>query len=167
MYYFAYGSNMPTRCMAAWCDNFRLIGAAQLHNYRLAFNKPSFNWGGAAADVVPAPGESVWGVLWEIDKAGRVSLDEKESVGIGYQHGFCPVKTAEGRVYEALLYVVIKKIVPDLKPSQSYMDVLIEGALEHHLPVAYVDWLRGIEIDVTAPYVTDQRRSLPPPPAQT
>ena len=164
MNYFAYGSNMPTRCMAEWCSSFSLIGAAQLWDFRLAFNKPSTHWGGAAADVVAAPGHSVWGVLWEIDEASRVSLDEKETLGVAYAHSDLPVQTRDGQGYEALVYTVIHKRVPELRPSRSYLDVLIEGAEEHQLPPEYIAWLRSVEIDAQAPYLIDDRR--PPPPTR-
>ena len=41
-------------------------GTALLENHRLAFTLPSKRWTGRAADIRPAPGVGVWGVLWEM-----------------------------------------------------------------------------------------------------
>ena len=106
---------------------------------------------------------AVWGVLWEIDESSRISLDQKETLGVAYEHSYFPVQTRDGQVHEALVYTVIHKRVPELRPSRSYKAVLIEGAEEHQLPADYIAWLRSIDIDIKTPYLIAERRSQPPP----
>lgn len=45
-------------------------------NYRLDFNYQSDRWHGAAATVVPDPGEHLWGAIWEIRNEDLTSLDK-------------------------------------------------------------------------------------------
>jgi gamma-glutamylcyclotransferase (GGCT)/AIG2-like uncharacterized protein YtfP len=146
MYYFAYGSNMSARIMGEWCSEFRFLGVARLEGYRLAFNKPSQTWGGAAADVIAAAGQTVWGVLWEVDEACGIALDDKESLGEAYDYLECSVMLADGRVYRARSYTVIHKRDPELRPSQAYKEVILEGAVEHGLPPDYIAWLRSLPV---------------------
>lgn len=146
MYYFAYGSNMSTRIMREWCSGFEVIGAARLDNHRLAFTRPSQRWGGAAADVVAAPGQAVWGVLYDIDDEIRAALDRKESLGVAYQHVNCEVVCVDDQVYRALTYSIIDKADPELRPSLQYKTVILEGAAEHQLPADYVAWLKALTV---------------------
>jgi len=144
MFYFGYGSNMSSRVMKATCIETRLVGAAFLPDYRLAFTRVSKRWGGAAADIVASTGDVVWGVLYEIDEDCLVALNEKESLGIGYQHHHVTVSTADWRSIAALTYVVIDKLDPEGLPAIAYIDTIIEGAKENHLPGDYLVSLENI-----------------------
>ena len=146
MYYFAYGSNMAARIMKQWCSRFVVLGPARLDDYRLAFTRPSQRWGGGAADVLPARGDSVWGVLYEIDTAVQIVLDEKEGLGIAYQHLDCIAWWEGEHQYPALTYTVIDKADPELHPSPAYKQTLLEGALENGLPADYLAFLLKIEM---------------------
>ena len=147
MYYFAYGSNMSTRIMRDWAAGFEVIGAARLHDYRLAFTRPSERWGGAAADVVVATGQVVWGVLYDIDQNTLEQLNKKEGLGVAYRHLDCKVACVDDQAYAALTYSIISKADSELFPSLAYKTVILEGAVEHHLPAAYIAWLEALVIN--------------------
>ena len=69
MHYFAYGSNMNWPQMRERCPSTRFVGTALLPNYRMAFTR---NWikseTAALADALPAHGQKMWGVVYELSE---------------------------------------------------------------------------------------------------
>ena len=90
-------------------------------------------WQGAAATVVPAPGEEVWGVLWQLDMEHLATLDTQEGVPIVYNRKTVVVEV-EGGEEEAYTYYLVKPEEEDRRPSAVYMDVILRGARENSLP---------------------------------
>ncbi len=74
-YFFTYGERMSSERMAQFAPDATLVGAARLTGYRLAFNVSSRAWGGGAANAVPDPRGSMWGVLWDISDDDTTGLD--------------------------------------------------------------------------------------------
>jgi gamma-glutamylcyclotransferase len=138
--YFAYGSNMSSRQIACWCPSPVALGAAELPDHRLAFLRRSIRWQGGAADIVPAPGESVWGVLWELP-LGLGELDAKEAAGAAYRRRSAEV-LLEGEPRAAVVYEVIRKEPDEVAPRPEYIAEMLAGAREHGLPE---NWLLRIE----------------------
>jgi hypothetical protein len=64
--YFAYGSNMAPEVIARLSPQHRYLGVARLTDHRPAFTRRSVKTGTGVADVVPASGQMVWGVLYKI-----------------------------------------------------------------------------------------------------
>ena len=94
--YLAYGSNMDTARMKARCPGARLVGVARLCGYRLVER--------LYADIEPAEGRSVRGVLWSVTEADVASLDRHEGVAAGvYRRGVYTVEFA-GRTLGAYCY---------------------------------------------------------------
>jgi hypothetical protein len=124
----------------AWCPQARLVGPAELPGHRLAFLRRSIRWQGGAADIVPADGESVWGVLWELP-LGLGELDAKEAAGDAYRRRRVEV-VAAGRPTSAVAYEVIEKESLEVAPTRAYLDTLLAGGREHGLPES---WLLRIE----------------------
>ncbi len=140
--YFAYGSNMSSSQLRAWDTTHRCIGAAELRDHRLAFLRRSLRWKAGAADIVYAPGESVWGVLWELP-FGASELDVKESAGEAYRRR--PVEVhVEGAPMSAMAYEVIDKAPTELQPRREYVQLMLDGAREHGLPRAWVRRLQTL-----------------------
>lgn len=126
--------------LAAWGTVHRAVGPAELPDHRLAFLRRSIRWKAGAADIVSAPGESVWGVLWELPLGAR-ELDVKESAGDAYRRR--PVKViVDGAPVRAMAYEVIDKHPHELPPAPEYLDLMVSGAREHGLPD---DWLKRLE----------------------
>lgn len=88
---FAYGSTMDWDQMRSRCPGAGFRGVAELRNHPLAFTRRSRPGGWWVADDVPAQGESVWGVVYDIPAQDISSLDKAE----GYQPG--RLKTADVR----------------------------------------------------------------------
>jgi gamma-glutamylcyclotransferase len=122
--------------LAAWCPSHRALGAAELPDHRLAFLRRSIRWQAGAADIVRAPGESVWGVLWELP-FGPGDLDAKEAAGDAYRRR--PVEVlVDGSPLVAMAYEVIEKEPREVPPRRDYLDLMIAGAREHGLPESWV-----------------------------
>lgn len=139
-FYFAYGSNMSSRQITGWCPSPVALGPAELPDHRLAFLRRSIRWQGGAADIVPAPGESVWGVLWELP-LGLGELDAKEAAGEAYRRRTATVLLG-GEPHGAVLYEVIRKEPEEVPPRREYVEAMLSGAREHGLPE---NWLLRIE----------------------
>ena len=82
--YFAYGSNMDEGEIRAHCPSARYLGAALLQSHRLAFTRRSIRSASGVADVLAAPGQEVWGALYELDEKDLDALDAKEGRGFAY-----------------------------------------------------------------------------------
>lgn len=155
--YFAYGSNMASSQMADRCPGAACLGIARLPGYRLAFDAWSNRRGGLVADVLPAPGSDVWGVLWQVTEEHAEALDRYEGVARGqYRRESVRVESPAGETIDAFAYVICSP-GDDGPTTDAYRDILLEGAREHGLPP---DWVKAIEAVPTLP----PRPSPPPPP---
>jgi gamma-glutamylcyclotransferase len=144
--YFAYGRNMGTRAMELACPGHRCLGAAELRDHRLAFTRRSLRTGSGVADILAAPGASVWGALYELDVAGLAAIDEKEGAGWAYERRAVRVLAAGGEL-EAFAYAVIAPDAEHVQPSREYLQALLDGARERGLPGAYVAALGALAAD--------------------
>lgn len=143
--YFAYGSNMSRRRLTARVPSARPVAGARLWRYRLAFHKVGRD-GSGKCDIVPCVESMVHGVLFEIASRDKPSLDACEDLGRGYAEGQVSVTTDRGQTVRAFTYVALLRDT-SLQPFDWYLRHLIEGAVEHRLPVAYRDTLAAIETD--------------------
>jgi cation transport regulator ChaC len=152
LWYFAYGSNMqratfvqrrgmrPQRSVAG-----RLLG------YRLTFDLPV----GPGERGVANHACTTHGVLHLISEAEFATLDRTEGVHSGYYTRVpVMVRESEGRDVEAWTYVSSHGVA-GRKPSERYLNLLLEGAREHDLPADYIRALeafdRAVDERVQAP----------------
>jgi cation transport regulator ChaC len=151
MLYFAYGSNMDRAQMRERCPAAQFISTALLSDYELQFTRTSKKRGGGTADIVPVAGKQVWGVIYHLTERDRERLDKKEGVAIGAYRPADLVVHPEGdmpRHLSVFTYVVCSKESPRPKPKKAYLQQILDGAEQWHLPASYLDMLRVIE---TAP----------------
>jgi gamma-glutamylcyclotransferase (GGCT)/AIG2-like uncharacterized protein YtfP len=139
--YFAYGSNMALGVMTTTCPRHHLLGAASLDDYRLAFTRRSIRTQTGVADVVPAQGSRVWGVLYELEDPELDAIDRKEGCGWAYTRKPVLVRLRDGYTCSALCYTVLHKEQDHVPPSQRYLNQLVDAARTHGLPSDYVDFL--------------------------
>ena len=141
IHYFAYGSNMSTARLAARVREIRALGVGRLHDHELVFDKPGRD-GTAKANVRPAGGRLVHGVVWEIGSDSLSALDRFEP---GYiRHELEIVVTGLPRL-SAWTYVYAGE-ASDAAASIEYVRHLLDGAREHGLPV---EVLAGLEAHTT------------------
>lgn len=140
LYYFAYGSNLDADQMRARCPSSRVRHPALLPDHRLAFTHRSSRWGGGAADVVAARGETVWGVVYALHPDDMPRLDRFER---GYERiELCVESPLHARV-RAVSYSVRSK--GSYPPTRLYRDKMITWAARHGLPRDYLEKLRSIQ----------------------
>ncbi len=140
-YYFAYGSNMSTR----YLYNVRGVLPAQsqsgmIEGYQVSFMKPGLNaLEPAFAYLIKSEGKNAYGVLHLVSKQDLEKIEKSE--GKIYQWRILPVKLSNGQMIEA--QTLVRLSAGDIgKPSRRYLQILVEGALEHQLPATYVSELR-------------------------
>jgi gamma-glutamylcyclotransferase (GGCT)/AIG2-like uncharacterized protein YtfP len=127
VWHFAYGSNMNRTQMHARVGHVVEEHNAHLPNYELRFNK-KVRGGTAGANIQPAQGKTVHGVLYKIDESAFRSLDRYEGV---------QVTPDGGQPVPAQIYIA-SKVEKGLRPSPHYLQAILEGAGEHSLPDAYI-----------------------------
>jgi len=148
-YYFAFGSNMNKERMKKRNVRFTNAKRAILKDYRLVFNKKLSRNETSAANIEPAPGEVVEGILYELEnpEEGITNLDYYEGYPAHYDRKILKVITPEdGKEYEAVVYVANPEWIEEgLKPSEDYFLHLLapckEGA-EPRLSPEYCEKLR-------------------------
>jgi gamma-glutamylcyclotransferase (GGCT)/AIG2-like uncharacterized protein YtfP len=143
--YFAYASNMAPEVIARLCPGHRYLGVARLANHRMAFTRRSVKTGTGVADIVQAAGETVWGVLYEIDDSELTAIDRKEGHGWAYTRVVLPVQLeAGGPERMAVAYTVVSKESTEVPPSRQYLDRMIRAAWARGLPSGYVERLEAV-----------------------
>lgn len=141
-WYFGYGSNMNSKVFQGRRQmRPTKIERAVLKDYRLVFNQPGIPWlEPSFANVEEAPGEYIEGVLYEITGEEMVRLDISEGNG-AYD---IVTSRVEGEVSGPVTAhtFATKEVSHGLLPSQRYMNLLIEGAIEHGLSDVWVQKLK-------------------------
>ncbi len=140
-WYFAYGSNMNRAQMASRAGQILEEQPARLDNYELAFNKKA-RGGSATANIRPAPGKTVHGVLYKIPEAAYRNLDRFEGVPQHYRRTEVVVTNEAGQRFTAQAYVATK-VEKGLRPAAHYLQGILDGAKEHGLPAEYIDEIKA------------------------
>lgn len=146
VWYFAYGSNMNERLFRerrhmVWHET--RIG--RLDGYRLVFTVAGGRRPGvsAPANIVAAPGESVFGVLYELPLHKFARLDNSE--GKQYQYLWTDIEDSDGRRIAAVTYQAAAAATEG-RPSQSYLNLIREAARQRGLPDHYIARLDRVEV---------------------
>lgn len=145
--YFAYGSNMSSERLRGRTPSAVSLGRARLPRHALRWHKLGRDGSGKCdIEATDLPGESVWGVLYEIDSADKQALDNAEGLGVGYDELTVLVETETG-FHEALTYRARPdKVDPTLRPLPWYKAHVLRGAHEHGLPDEYVQRIAVVAV---------------------
>lgn len=141
--YFAYGSNMDLAQMRKRCPSASLFGVGELKGFRLEFNIYSPRRRCGCADVVPARGTSVWGLIFRVSDAEMERLDRFEGVPFHYQRATYNVSHF-GKRLRCEGYEVRSK-VRDQVPSRSYLGVIKKAARDYAFPRAYFEYISSFD----------------------
>lgn len=147
LWYFAYGSNMQTAtlCERRGITVSRAV-ATRAPGWRVVFDKPPLvPIGESHANLVADPTAEALGVAYAISEEclGALELSEGVLIGNYARHATAVIPLDGGDPFEAFTLVSGRRDAT-LQPSTRYMALLIEGAIEHGLPAAYVDFLRRV-----------------------
>lgn len=118
--YFAYGANLNLRGMAHRCPNAQPVRSLELRDWELSFN--------GVATILPKPGSSVHGALWELTDACEEALDIFE----GYPYLYTKIHLEQDGV-QFMVYIMNEDI--PAPPSRQYLNTITEGYCDWHLPV--------------------------------
>ena len=147
MFYFAYGSNMNWEEMHGRCPSAKFKSVAKLKDHRLVFSRYSKVREGGVADVLPSPGQDVWGVVYEIDDAQMGKLDRHEGVHAGKyvrQNDWQLHPDGGASPIRAAIYLAVREQFPP-RPGDKYKQLIVVGAEFWHLPPNYVQELKQIQ----------------------
>jgi hypothetical protein len=133
--YFAYGSNMHLPRLLERAPSARRVALGEACDHRFAWNKLGRD-GSAKANLVPAPGESAWGVVFAIAAADWQLLDGFEP---DYERRSVQVR-ANGETILCETYVS-EHLVEGEVPRPWYRELVLRGARENGLPP---EWLRTL-----------------------
>ncbi|HLV93788.1 MAG TPA: gamma-glutamylcyclotransferase family protein [Candidatus Acidoferrales bacterium] len=140
-WYFAYASNMNRAQMRSRAGEILEEKLGRLENYELAFNK-KVRGGTAGANVRPAPGKFVEGVLYKINESAFRNLDRAEGAPVHYRRIQVTVKDRDGKDTAAQAFIAAK-VEKGLRPAGHYLKTILEGATEHGLPAEYIESIKS------------------------
>ncbi len=141
VWYFAYASNMNRAQMRSRVGEILEDCFGRLENYDLVFNK-KVRGGTAGANIRPAAGSAVLGVLYKINESAFRNLDRFEGAPVHYRRIQVSVFDAEGRAVPAEAYIATK-VEKGLRPAPHYLKTILDGASEHGLPADYIAKVRS------------------------
>lgn len=129
--------------MTARGIHYSTCQAAQLHGYRLHFNKKNLGSNSEAfANICPSENGITEGVLYEITDTEIALLDKAEGYPTHYYRTELLVYTEEGRLIPAQVYIATTDMVDsDRYPARNYLQHLLEA--KAFLSPAYYEWLRN------------------------
>ena len=145
MRYFAYGSNLDPDQMRERCPAARFVCIARLDDYRLAFSRKSIRRGCGVADVIPDPGQSVWGAVFELTDADATRLDASEGFQRERKQNSYHRKrvTVAGFIDRAEQPMVVDAYIASPQsdpppPNAEYIAQIVKGARHWRLPDEYI-----------------------------
>jgi gamma-glutamylcyclotransferase len=141
VWHFAYASNMNRAQMLSRAGKILEEHNASLPNYEVRFNK-KVRGGTAGANVQPASGKIVHGVLYKVEESALRLLDRYEGVPEHYRRIEVQV-TPEGRQPVPAQIYIASRIEKGLRPSPNYLQTILDGAGEHNLPAAYIGEIKA------------------------
>jgi len=144
--YFAYGSNLLESRIKSRCPSARKLELeAFIDDYKLVFNRIGDYEKAGVASIVPALGERVYGAIYFITDKDLSELDkiEKGPEGKSYYRRKINIRTNDGQFLDCYSYLSYP--TGDYKPTEKYLNWIIEGAIECNFPTNYVEYLKSIE----------------------
>jgi cation transport regulator ChaC len=145
IWYFAYGSNMNERLFRERRHmTWREARVGRLQGHRLVFTVAGGRRPGvsAPANIVTAPGDRVYGVLYLLPLRKFAPLDNSE--GKQYAYFWTEAEDAAGDRVPVVTYRV-PYAAPEGRPGRNYLNLIREAARQRGLPEDYLAFLDRIE----------------------
>jgi cation transport regulator ChaC len=141
VWYFAYGSNMSRAQFRSRAGEVAEEQVGKLENYEILFNKKA-RGGSATANIHPAQGKNVYGVLYRIQEPALRTLDRFEGVPVHYRRIEVNVTLSDGNKVAAQAFIATK-VEKGLRPAGHYLQAILQAAEENHFPAEYVKELKA------------------------
>ena len=143
LYYFAYGSNMNWPQMQRRCPTAQFVCVARLVNYEFGITRHSRLRNCGTANVFPAQGEEVCGIVYDVSEADLVTLDSFED---GYRRELMPVYALGDGAQPLVVLIYVAEIETNVPRSNAeYKRLILEGARHWNLPASYLALLEAIQ----------------------
>ena len=138
-YYIAYGSNLNVRQMGWRCPTARLIGTAELKNWRLLFKGSKT---GSYLTVEPEEGCTVPVGVWQVSARDEERLDRYEGFPDFYykkelELPVTGVRTHKVRTLRVFVYIMHEERPVGI-PSNEYVRVCAEGYRDFGFDLRYL-----------------------------
>ena len=143
MHYFAYGSNMNWPQMQRRCPSAQFVCVARLVNYEFGITRHSRLRNCGTANVFPAHGKEVCGIVYDVNEADLVTLDSFED---GYRRELRPVYALGDGAQPLVVLIYVAEIETNVPRSNAeYKRLIVEGARHWNLPATYLALLEAIQ----------------------
>lgn len=143
LHYFAYGSNMNWPQMQRRCPSAQFVCVARLVNYEFGITRHSRLRNCGTANVFPAHGKEVCGIVYDVSEADLVTLDSFED---GYRRELMPVYALGDGTQPLLVLIYVAEIETNVPRSNAeYKRLILEGARHWSLPASYLALLEAIQ----------------------
>lgn len=139
--YFAYGIHLPGRRISNLAPGRPAKPVARLPDHRLIFTRRP-NCDGGLASLEPAPGMSVYGLLYEVNDRCWAHFDRRW--GESYERRPATVEI-QGDLVSCYAYFAKDRAAEKLPPRPAYMKSMCEAAYKGGLPPHYIDFLTDIK----------------------
>jgi hypothetical protein len=126
--YFAYGADLNETLLRRRCPDVRVVGAASLRGFGIAFAGASKTWRGATLTLLPTLGARVDGVLYLVSHVELADLDRKQGCPRVYERVTVRAADDASAVADAHAYCMRPPVATGL-PSDAYFDLV---ACEYH-----------------------------------
>jgi hypothetical protein len=132
-HYFGYASNLDVATLKGRIKNDpKILGLGVLPHFGFRFNHPNPD-GSARANIEPSPNESVYGILFEVQKEDKSFFLTSEP---GYDFVEVEVFTPKGNI---LAWTFISNQTQEgIFPLEIYWKTILKGAKENGLPETYI-----------------------------
>ena len=121
-----------------------VIGAATLHDMKLSFDKPNMKMREEGLpNIAEAPGESVFGVVFELKKKQLELLDGFYG---GYEQRSVSVAIGEPPVVRKVITWVARRTKSGLKPRRELIELTRTGMEENGASAAFIEALDAYEV---------------------
>lgn len=135
--YFSYGPIMHPEQLAKTCPDALPVGPVVLHNYRLTFDRAGTYRPGSCANLQPAAGHRVYGMLYTLSARDLEAIDRSEG-SRGYRPGTAEVHSLTGTPYpDTRIYRADGEPDPS-PPDAEFLELTIAAARAVTLPPEYV-----------------------------
>jgi len=143
--YFIYSESLHPNQLKERAPEHAFLYRAYLPDHTIAFPRWSSVWRCGIASVVPAIGERVWGVVFEITPEDLKILDQYgDEVPHGaFRHSMinvCPEHEDDQAAVKEMAATHIAKPAGKFTPKDHYIDFVIAGVKHWKLPEVCLEW---------------------------
>ena len=141
VWYFAYANDMSRAQMQSRVSEIAEQRPGKLENYEIVFNKKA-RGGSATANIRPAAGKTVHGVLYRVSEPALKTLDRFQGAPQHYRRIEVNVTVDSGERIPAQAFIATK-VEKGLRPAPHYLQSILDAAAENQLPAAYLTELKS------------------------